>query len=115
MTRRELLTKTTAAAAALMAGWPVRVAAAPAIHAAAAASPLDVIVGASPAIVALRDSIRALVERASGRRPPPLVLLRGETGTGKNLLAEVIHRARPRPAGAYVVSGSGSRRNSVPG
>jgi DNA-binding NtrC family response regulator len=104
MTRRELLTKTTAAAAAVMMGWPVRAAAAPAIHAAAAASPLDVIIGESPAIVALRDAIPALVERASGLQPPPLVLLRGETGTGKNLVAEVIHRARPRPTGPYVIS-----------
>src|SRR5918994_3694997 len=65
--------------------------------------PLEVeLVGESSQIVALRDKIRRLlVFPRDAQRVPPL-LLEGETGTGKGLLARVIHRASPRRDGPFV-------------
>ncbi len=60
---------------------------------------LAAIVGESPAIVALKDTIRTLVTGERGTAVPPPVLVTGETGTGKELVARAVHfdgRA-PRP------------------
>jgi DNA-binding NtrC family response regulator/predicted ATPase len=63
---------------------------------------LDEMIGRSPAIAALRDQVARLIERpaASGRLPP--VLLLGETGTGKGLVARALHAASPRRGGPFV-------------
>jgi len=57
-----------------------------------AADPIEII-GASPAVVFLRERIREAVETDA-----PLVLVRGETGTGKTLAARNIHRMSRRRA-----------------
>jgi DNA-binding NtrC family response regulator len=63
---------------------------------------VDQLIGDSPAIVAIREQVRRLVERqADARRPLPILIL-GETGTGKGLVAQAIHRAGPRANGPYV-------------
>ncbi len=64
--------------------------------------PLDELIGQSPAIGAVRDTLRRLVTHQVPGRRPPAVLLQGETGTGKGLLARLIHRVGPRADGPFV-------------
>ena len=65
-------------------------------------TPLAELLGESPAIQAVRDTVgRLLVHGAEGRRLPALLIL-GETGTGKGLLTRALHRAGPRAAGPLV-------------
>src|SRR2546426_8500238 len=60
------------------------------------------LLGESPGIEAIRDKIVRLLERQRDARRLPPVLIEGETGTGKGLLARIIHRAGPRPDGPFV-------------
>ncbi len=59
-------------------------------------------IGESPGILAVQQTVERLLARArEGRRLPP-ILLQGETGTGKGLLARALHRAGPRTGGPFV-------------
>jgi DNA-binding NtrC family response regulator len=65
-------------------------------------TPLAEVLGESPGIQAVRATLaRLLAIGARGRRLPPLLIL-GATGTGKRLLARVLHCAGPRAAGPLV-------------
>ncbi len=60
------------------------------------------LVGESPGISAIRAQVRRLLlhQKAAGRLPSILIL--GETGTGKGLLARTVHRASIRASGPFV-------------
>jgi transcriptional regulator with AAA-type ATPase domain/tetratricopeptide (TPR) repeat protein len=64
---------------------------------------LQQLLGASPAITALRDELSRLLARPAAplKRVPP-VLIQGETGTGKGLVAHVIHQMGPRSDNSFV-------------
>ncbi len=65
-------------------------------------SGLDQLVGRSPRIAALRQKVTALLAgEATTHRLPPLLIM-GETGTGKSLLARIIHEASSRAAAKFV-------------
>jgi two-component system response regulator AtoC len=69
----------------------------------AEAKGLAAIQGAAPEITALREKIVRLMEleRQSGQ-PAPVVLIIGETGTGKQLVARALHQESLRAAGPFV-------------
>jgi len=60
------------------------------------------VLGESPAIEALRAQVSRIMDRARGSSRLPPVLIQGETGTGKGLLAAALHRAGPRSGGPFV-------------
>ncbi|MGH2359320.1 MAG: sigma 54-interacting transcriptional regulator [bacterium] len=60
------------------------------------------LIGNSPAITAVRAQIDRLVQQFARTRRPPIVLLEGETGTGKGLIARMLHRSGPRAGGRFV-------------
>ncbi|MFL6198981.1 MAG: sigma 54-interacting transcriptional regulator [Thermoanaerobaculia bacterium] len=76
------------------------------LHLLPAAQPRDLdrhgLIGDGAAIVELRAAIR----RAAALAAP--VLLRGETGTGKELVARAIHQASPRRASPYLALNLGA-------
>ena len=68
-----------------------------------AVNPLARLLGDSDVIEQVREQVQRLLARQTGRarRHPPILIL-GETGTGKGLLASAVHRAGPRAAGPFI-------------
>jgi two-component system, NtrC family, response regulator AtoC len=60
------------------------------------------LLGESPAIEAVRQSIRHVVEHDYSGHRLPAVLIQGETGTGKGLVTGLLHRLGPRARGPFV-------------
>ena len=50
----------------------------------------------------VRETVRRLPGRQHVGRRLPAILLQGETGTGKGLVARLIHRLGPRATGEFV-------------
>src|SRR5262245_52020170 len=63
--------------------------------------PLQELIGRGPKISALRTQVRSLLGREGSSRLPP-VLISGETGTGKGLLARILHQASARSGAEFV-------------
>ncbi len=63
---------------------------------------IEGLLGDSPEIHAVREKVARLLQRQAGARRLPPILIHGETGTGKGLLAQAIHRAGPRANGPFV-------------
>jgi transcriptional regulator with PAS, ATPase and Fis domain len=63
---------------------------------------LEALRGESPRIVAIRAQVEHLLARQTAARRLPPILILGETGTGKGLLAGAIHQAGPRRDGPFV-------------
>jgi DNA-binding NtrC family response regulator/tetratricopeptide (TPR) repeat protein len=64
--------------------------------------PLAQLTGDSPAMVAVRKQLQRVLERQTGARRSPPILILGETGTGKGLLARALHHAGPRAGAQFV-------------
>jgi DNA-binding NtrC family response regulator len=65
--------------------------------------PAERLVGTSPGMAALRAQIRHLARFDTlGSAAVPTVLLQGETGTGKGLVARVMHDSGPRATGPFL-------------
>src|SRR5258705_10781802 len=60
------------------------------------------LLGESPAISVVRQKLRHLLERQPVGRRLPAILIQGETGTGKGLVARLVHRLGPRRGGPFV-------------
>ena len=59
-------------------------------------------IGESPAVQTVRDQIARLLARGERGHRLPSILMTGETGTGKGLVARMIHRHGPRAGAPFV-------------
>ena len=63
---------------------------------------MDELLGQSHAIAVVREQALQLIARAQRAHRLPPILLQGESGTGKGLLARLLHRGGPRRNGPFI-------------
>jgi transcriptional regulator with AAA-type ATPase domain/tetratricopeptide (TPR) repeat protein len=63
---------------------------------------LSDLIGESQGLVDLRAQVRRLLSHQTGSGRLPAVLVQGETGTGKGVLARALHQEGPRSQGPFV-------------
>jgi transcriptional regulator with PAS, ATPase and Fis domain len=64
-------------------------------------APIELL-GESPAMLAVRETLRRLLDRQRAGQRLPAILLQGGTGTGKGLVARLLHRHGARRHGPFV-------------
>jgi DNA-binding NtrC family response regulator/tetratricopeptide (TPR) repeat protein len=64
--------------------------------------PFAALLGDSAGMIALRESATRLLQHSSGRGRLPALLIQGETGVGKGLLARTLHDKGPRAGHPFV-------------
>src|SRR5262245_65239269 len=65
-------------------------------------NPFRELIGESAGIVKIREQAERLLKRQAGGGRLPGILIQGETGTGKGLLALLLHRGSARASGPFV-------------
>src|SRR5256712_605904 len=65
-------------------------------------NPVRELLGESSGIEAVREKVERLLKGQRDARRLPPILIEGETGTGKGLLARMIHRTGPRSAAPFI-------------
>ena len=60
------------------------------------------LLGQSPAMLEVREHVERLLLACARASRPPRILIQGETGSGKGLIARLIHRFGPRAQGPFV-------------
>jgi DNA-binding NtrC family response regulator/tetratricopeptide (TPR) repeat protein len=71
-------------------------------HGARVMDELAELLGESPTIEVVRDKLRRLLDRQRTGQRLPAILLQGDTGTGKGLVARLLHHHGPRRLAPFV-------------
>jgi DNA-binding NtrC family response regulator len=66
------------------------------------------LIGEGVAVQTVRATVNRLLSRVSSNCRPPAVLLQGETGTGKGIVAHALHKFGPRASHSFIAVNCGA-------